>query len=186
MGATVVRALCRSQRADAMTRIFVMRAPVARGKARSLEGRSFYCCVVVRGSHRTCARRFAMNLACAVSARAAGGAMAMPPTQPAAETQNRPLSAQKPIVCRAWSGVTVRRLLHLEIKTKPVAHVIRQLSSGANVWRAKSTHFGQFRQRSLLFPQRARRVTLSAAAPHLGGYVPRGGAEGAPDVQRVV
>ena len=40
----------------------------------------------------------------AVSARAAGGAMAIPPTQPAAETQNSPLSAQKPIV-RVERGV---------------------------------------------------------------------------------
>lgn len=38
MGARVVRALCWSKRADAMTRISVMRAPVARGEARSLEG----------------------------------------------------------------------------------------------------------------------------------------------------
>ena len=45
-----------------------------------------------------------MNLACAVSARAVGGAMAIPPTQPAAETQNSPLSAQKPIV-RVERGV---------------------------------------------------------------------------------
>ena len=75
-----------------------------RGEARSLEGKNEASIVAVRGSHRTCARRFAMNLACAVSARAAGGAMAIPPTQPAAETQNSPLSAQKPIV-RVERGV---------------------------------------------------------------------------------
>jgi hypothetical protein len=87
-----------------MTGIFVMRAPVERGEARSLEGKNEASIVAVRGSHRTCARRFAMNLACAVSARASGGAMAIPPTQPAAETQNSPLSAQKPIV-RVERGV---------------------------------------------------------------------------------
>ena len=76
----------------------------ASGEARSLEGKNEASIVAVRGSHRTCARRFAMNLACAVSARAAGGAMAIPPTQPAAETQNSPLSAQKPIV-RVERGV---------------------------------------------------------------------------------
>ena len=79
-------------------------ASVERGEARSLEGKNEASIVAVRGSHRTCARRFAMNLACAVSARAAGGAMAIPPTQPAAETQNSPLSAQKPIV-RVERGV---------------------------------------------------------------------------------
>jgi len=76
------------------------RGPIATRK----KAGSFCCCVAVRGSHRTFARRFAMNLACAVSARAAGGAMAIPPTQPAAETQNSPLSAQKPIV-RVERGV---------------------------------------------------------------------------------
>ena len=40
---------------------------------------------------------------------------------------------------------------------------------------------------SLVFSASARvSVTLSAAAPHHGRHVPRGGAEGAPDVQRVV
>ena len=38
--ARVIRATCSSQRADAMTRIFVMRAPVERGEARSLEGKN--------------------------------------------------------------------------------------------------------------------------------------------------
>lgn len=51
-----------------------------------------------RPTRRTLARLAAMNLACAVSALAAGGVMAMPPTQPAVETQNKPLSAQKPIL----------------------------------------------------------------------------------------
>ena len=53
---------------------------------------------------RTFARRFAMNLACAVSARAAGGAMAIPHTQPAAETQKTPLRAHRPMVFKGRVG----------------------------------------------------------------------------------
>jgi hypothetical protein len=45
-----------------------------------------------------------MNLACAVSARAAGGAMAIPPTQPAAETQKTPLRAHRPMVFKGRVG----------------------------------------------------------------------------------
>ena len=53
---------------------------------------------------RTSWRRLAMNLPCADSARAAGGAMAMPPTNPAVETQNMALRAQKPMAV-AWTVV---------------------------------------------------------------------------------
>ena len=49
-------------------------------------------------------RRLAMNLPCADSARAAGGAVAMPPTNPAVETQNMALRAQKPMAV-AWTVV---------------------------------------------------------------------------------
>lgn len=41
-----VRALCSSQRMDAMTRVFVMRAPGARGEARSQRERRLEASVV--------------------------------------------------------------------------------------------------------------------------------------------
>ena len=59
-------------------------------------------------------------------------------------------------------------------------------------WRAKSTHLGRRAMsrdngtKSCVSSSARASVTLSAAAPHLGRHVPRGGAEGAPDVPRVV